>query len=206
MVAELQRQRVGSSLRIGVWDKMHEDLPEDYVLVTPQVYIDNRHIYDMVWAHVFIIQDADSGGDLEWCWEGRYPQILKERPDIKILSKGLVVRVRLPWNSIESEWLMSSEELSENSDLYIVLDTYVTAVYKGDPNTEARYVSKATLEMDRDSYEIVEIRYLVTWATSKWSEDYLREIRTDPFLGVARTVANKDVRINPAKTHRVIAR
>ena len=189
----LQREWIGPSVRHelgrrhGVWEKLHEGLDSDLVIVLPQMYLDNRHLYDMLWAQIFIISDNHPDGALDWCWEGAYSRIRDRHKNVRIVAKALIVRLRLPWNRVQEQWLINAGQLSDSQDDYEVLDTYIKVVHKNSLNEEPFHIDKSRFEINRDLYEVVEILYLVTWVFNKKNKA--------SFLG-----------IDPSKTHRVIAR
>ena len=163
---------------VKAWFELNNLLDDDQRLVYPEMYLENRHLYDGVREIVYLIKSRDDPeAPLDWVSELALPKVLKNGPDIDILAKQLVVRLRLPWTRVRSEWLISQEELDANREYYDVLDTFVR-VLRTDDSKEVPLFDVLDFEAHRDDYELVEVQYLVAVKRSK--EDTARLLGIDP--------------------------
>ena len=162
----------------NMWNDLHSYLDDDERLVWPDMYLKNRHLYDDVRGVVYLIRDRkfpDSG--LEWVSEWGLGRALKN-DDIDLLAKQLVVRLRLPWNKVQQEWLISQEELNEDREYYEVLDTFLRVRHK-DSTKEIPLFDTLDFETHRDDYEVMEVRYLVGRRYNKATQARLLGIDPD---------------------------
>ncbi len=141
-------------------DELNKSLNDDERLVFPEMYLENRQLYDDVRDVVYLIKERNHPeSPLDWASESTLGGALKNY-DIDLLAKLLIVRLRLPWNKIRNEWLISQKELNENREYYEVLDIFLKVRRKDNPN-EVPLFDVLEFETNRDNYEIVEAQYLV---------------------------------------------
>lgn len=160
------------------WNRLTDYLEDDERLVYPKMYLENRKMYDKICGVVYLIKSRSNMTDgIDWVWENKLHEIIND-PDIMILAKQLVVRIRLPWNEVNFEWTIGQEELNARHQDYEVIDVFLRVQ---DKLTRKEIVMIDPLEMDinPDKYEILEIRYLVAWKLSPESENRILGIDPD---------------------------
>ena len=167
---------------LGEWEKLAATLDDDMRLIYPKMYLDNEQLFDKILGIGYLIKDLNHPeGGLDWISEGKLNRILQNYPHVAILSKLLIVRLRLPWNDVNTEWLVSEQELSENRDDYEILDVFLRIRRIG-INEKVRWLKaedKQYFEEHRDEFEIVEKRYSVRW---KWSEKDITDLLSDSLV------------------------
>ncbi len=163
----------------NVWNYLHCHLDEDERLVFPEMYIENRHIYDSIRDVVYLVRDRDNpDGGFCWVKELALGRVLKDL-DVELLGKQLIVRLRLPWGEpVPGEWLISQEELDENREYYDVLDIFLKVKHK-DLDGVMPMFDMIEFEQNRDNYEVIEARYLVAVKLSKDTKAELLGIDPD---------------------------
>lgn len=146
---------------LSMWAELNSHLDDDERLVWPEMYLENRHLYDGVRDVVYLIKQRNHPeARLQWVSELGLPKALKNY-DFDLLAKQLIVRLRLPWNKVKREWLCSQEELDSNRKYYDVLDIFLKVRRKDNPE-ETPMFDSLEFETHREAYEIVEVRYLVS--------------------------------------------
>jgi hypothetical protein len=151
------------------------------------MYFQNRQLYDSIRGIAYLVQSVtcpEKG--INWIWETA-PKRFEAPPDLEMLAKLYVVRLRLPWGDLRNEWLISKEELHAHSDDFQVIDVFLRVRAK-DSNTEMALIDPLEFETNRDKYEVLEARYLVAWKSSLeddkkpyWnSESRVRALDIDP--------------------------
>lgn len=162
----------------SMWEKLNWYLDDDQRLVSPEMYLNNRHLYDDILNVVYIIRDRQyPKARLEWVKEANLGNVMKNH-DFDLLSKQLIVSLRLPWKRLPSEWLVSQKELDENREYFDILDTFLKVRRKDNPK-EVPLFDVLEFEENRDKYEVVEVRYLVTMKLSKTGKARLLGIDPD---------------------------
>lgn len=162
----------------NIWDDLHSYLDDDERLVFPEMYLENRHLYDKIRGVVYLIRDRKyPSSGLEWVSELGLGKVMKNH-DVDLLTKQLVVRLRLPWNRVRGEWLISQEELDTDREYYEVLDTFLRVRHKDSPK-EIPLLDVLEFEANRDDYEILEVQYLVGLRLTKETEARLLGIDPD---------------------------
>ena len=162
----------------SMWDELNSYLDTDERLVWPDMYLENRNIYDGVRDVVYLIKQRNHPeARLQWVTELALPKALKDG-DFDMLAKQLIVRIRLPWNKVKHEWLCDQEELDSNREYYDILDIFLKVRRKDNPE-EAPMFDMLEFERNRDLYEIVEARYLVTLKFSAETQGRLLGIDPD---------------------------
>lgn len=163
-----------------VWSTLTAGLDEDERLIWPQMYLRNRRLYDDIRGVAYLIKDiGHPEGSLDWVWADRLDKFL-ERDDVMILSKLLVVRLRLPWNEVKYEWMISQEELNQYRKYFKVVDVFLRIREKSRPDTVV-LADPLEFEMNRDKYEVIEIRYLVAPKRPPETEERFLGIDPDSF-------------------------
>ena len=182
------RRRIGPNTELSPWEELHQNLDSEQRIVLPETYLENRKLYDDILGTIYIIGNYDHPNDPpEWCWDGMYWQMLLLRPSLYILSKALLVRLRLPWNAVNQEWLVDEQELAERQGDYDVLDTFIHVVGKDTPSERPFLVNTGEFEANRELYIVCSIRYLVGWAISKRSK--LRLLSLNPERNHQRVIS-----------------
>jgi hypothetical protein len=161
----------------SVWSEMTVSLDEDERLVWPHMYFQNRQMYDAIRGVAYIVKDkSHPEAGLEWVWANHLDKLLHQ-DSIRILAKQVVVRLRLPWNEVKYEWLVSQEELQAHREDFQVIDVFLR-VRVINSDKEMVLIDHLEFEMNRDKYEVLEARYLVAWKHSLETEK--RELDIDP--------------------------
>lgn len=168
---------------MNLYARLSEGLDDDERIVFPEMYYDNQKLYDQIKGVAYLVRGTGPDGKLDWVWSSGLGRLL-DRQDVTVISKLFVVRLRLPWNKVEYEWLASQQELDENGQDYRIKDVFVQAVDKTDPDAEPKWMDPVLFESNRDRFEVVQVRYLVSWVG--------REDKTPPM-------------VDPSRVHRVIA-
>lgn len=149
-----------------MWTEFNGYLDDDERLVYPEMYLENRHLYDGVRDIVYLIKDrSHPDASLEWIKESALGELLKNH-DYDILAKQLIVRLRLPWTQVQKEWLVTQEELEEDRKYLEVIGTFLRVLRTDDPE-EIPLFDILDFEANRHDYEVVEVQYLVTMRRSK---------------------------------------
>ncbi|MCK5602214.1 hypothetical protein KAR91_10105 [Candidatus Pacearchaeota archaeon] len=154
----------------NIWAQVTEHLDDDERLVWPRMYFENRKLYDQVRAVVYIIRYAHpTTGEIYYDWVK--PDSSKLDDGDEIIARVLLVRLALPWNTAHFMDTITQEELEEFRGEYDVLDVFVRVVDKttGTPFT---FVSLLKFQANRDLYEVVETRFLVSL---KYSNEAIKE-------------------------------
>lgn len=162
---------------LGEWAKLAKTLDDDERLIYPDMYLENQHLYDKISGIGYLIKDLSNPDEgLDWVSSRRLNKLLRTRPNVAVITKLLIVRLRLPWNDVNTEWLIGKKELEENRGEYEVLDKYlrVRPIGSKEKPTWLRQEDKTHFEENPDDYEVVEIRYSVRY---RWSEAELDELR-----------------------------
>jgi hypothetical protein len=159
-------------------------LDPDERLIMPEDYIDNWTMYDQVCGSGWFITDenADDPTAIDFVWEIDVRRMKRNGHDmdkITVIDKVMVVRVRLPWSRVNTEWTMSEAELKEEREDVEVLDVCVRARRKDQPNSEPVLMLSNTdrraYEAAPEEYEVTEKSYLVTWKMSPETRMWLRQ-------------------------------
>lgn len=162
---------------ISMWEELNWYLDHDERLVSPETYLNNRQLYDDIRNVVYIVRDRKyPEAGLEWVKESHLGKLMKNQ-DVDLLSKQLIVSLRLPWKRLPVEWLVSQDELDENREFYEILDTFLRVRRKDNPK-EIPMFDVLEFEANRDNYEVVEVRYLVGLRFS--AEGQARLLGIDP--------------------------
>lgn len=163
----------------AMWKYLEDGLDGDERVIFPEMYTENRRMYDKICGIAYLVKDRDHPeGGVDWVWEKSMSRVMK-RGRIEVLAKLLVVRLRMrvPWypDDTETEFLVSKDELDEHREEYQVLDVYLRIAEKDNPDAPA-IVDPLEFEINRDRYEVLETRYLVTWKANKEEEERLLNI------------------------------
>ena len=162
---------------ISIWDELNQYIDDDERLVWPEMYLENRHLYDSIRRVVYIVKQRNvPNARAEWVKELDLPHILKNY-DVDVVAKQLIVRLRLPWNKVKKEWLCDQEEFESNREYYDVLDIFLKVRRKDNPD-EMPTFGDLEFERNRDDYDIVDVRYLVSLKFS--AETKARLLGIDP--------------------------
>lgn len=149
-------------MRKDGWSEMMASLDDDERLVWPRMYFQNRHLYDAIRGVAYIVKDLNhSDAGLDWVWANHLDKLLRQK-DVLVLAKQFVVRLRLPWNELKYEWLISQKELHGHREDYQVIDVFLRVRVK-DNHTEVVLIDPLEFEINRDKYDVLEVRYLVAW-------------------------------------------
>ena len=152
----------------NVWSRLAATLDEDERLVWPGMFLQNRQLYDSVRKVVYIVKDVENpDSQLEWVTNSTLERMMLEEENWKfvVLDIMLIVRIRLPWNRLEQEWLVTREDLEYFPDDFTIIETLISARKKDEP--EKVIFNKLDFEEHREDYEVLDVRYLVAPAIPK---------------------------------------
>lgn len=148
----------------NVWSRLAATLDEDERLIWPNMFRQNRKLYDKVCRVVYIVKDPRDG-ELTWVNDHYLRRLLKDEmySNILILEEMLIVRLRLPWHKYDQEWLISREDLDGFSDGFYddftVIETLISVRNKEEPDKVL--MNKKDFEEHREKYEVLDIRYVI---------------------------------------------
>lgn len=149
----------------------------------PEDYRDNWMMYDQVRGTGWLITDDNAADpeDIDFAWDSDLRRMEKSGYDmdnITILDRVMVVRVRLPWNKVDTEWLISDAEMEEYEEDLEILEVYIRARRKDRPRSKPKLMlspkARRAYEAAPRDFEIVEKKYLVTFKMSPESRMWLR--------------------------------
>lgn len=132
-------------------------LDKDQRIVFPEIYLDNKDMYDKICGIAYLIYSDDG---LDWVWEAGLERV--RNAGAEVLTKVYVVRIRLPWNAAEGDWWVDHEELNSNREEYEILEVQIRATPKNKPY-EVKIMEPLEFEMNREEYIVVDAKYLVCW-------------------------------------------
>ena len=147
----------------GLWERLQVGLDADERLVTPRMYVENPDLYDKICGEAYLIRGVEPNAQMDWVWASSLDRV-QERLVVDILQKILIVRIRLPWNSVNYEWMVSEAELAEHREDLEVLEVYIRA--KDLRSNLVSLVEPGEFHSNRDRYRVEDIRYLVAWKTT----------------------------------------
>ena len=170
MLAMEMAQKVGvydENRERNVYDAASRWLEPEEMMMLPETYVDNNRMFDRVCGVAYIIRDKRDPQNIDWMFSSRLTKTLQNHPDIEIVEKVIIARLRLPWNEVETEWTASEEDLEEWRDDWEILETYLWAIHKDDPDKVERLLispeDKADYEQNPDHYTITRKKYQVAW-------------------------------------------
>ena len=168
------------------WEKLAVTLDDDLRLIYPEMYLENARLFDKIVGVGYLIKDLNhSEGGLDWIPESRLNKVLLENPSIAVLSKLVIVRLRLPWNDVNTEWLVGEYELNEHREEYEVLEVFLRIRKAGDEKIFWLMPEKRQyFEEHREEFEVVEKRYSVRW---RWSEEDIEDLLNDSLVNKDNT-------------------
>jgi len=159
-------------------------LDPDERLIMPEDYRDNWMMYDQVCGTGWLIKDENAADPdaIDFAWDSDLRRMDKcghDMDKIAVIDKVMVVRVRLPWNRVDGECLISDAEMVEFEEDLEILEVYIRARRKDKPNSKAKLMispkSRRAYEAAPDEYDIVEMKYLVTFKMSPETRMWLRK-------------------------------
>lgn len=165
---------------IGEWEKLASSLDDDMRIIPPEIYLANQDLYDQIVGVGYLVRDLQYEDGLDWVSENQLNKLLRDRPSVVALAKVLIVRLRSPWNEINTEWLVGKEELEKDRDSLEVLETYIWAREAGTDN-DPRWIwpsERQTFDENRDDYEVIETRYCVRY---KYTKEQMESLLHDPY-------------------------
>ena len=159
-------------------------LDPDERLIMPEDYRANWMMYDQVCGTGWLIKDENAADpeDIDFAWDSDLRRMDKNGHDmskVTVLDKVMVVRVRLPWNLVDTEWLISDDEMAEFEEDLEILEVYIRARRKDRPGSKPTLMrspkARRAYEAAPGDYDVIETRYLVTFKMSPESRMWLRE-------------------------------
>lgn len=153
-----------SERELDIYDKLRAGLDKDLHIVPPEVYEKNKRLFDSIKGVGYLLRDPNRPGTLDWAWAGSLDRVVARFPGIEILNKVYIVRVRTPWNTVNTEWCATKGEIEEFGEDYEIIDTVLMARPK-DSNISPIIISKRAYSKYKDQLELVDVAYLVQWAT-----------------------------------------
>ena len=179
-----ERRRAGNLLDGdgNLYEWMTGLLEPDERLMLPEDYVNNWTMYDQVCGSGYFITDDNAANpeQIDFAWEGDLRRMKREGVDmdrITVIDKVMIVRLRLPWNIVDTEWLATEDQLIEHGEDWEILEIYIRARRKDRPNEKPRLLLKPkdrrAYEAAPDEYEVVEKNYLVAWKMSPETRERL---------------------------------
>lgn len=139
-------------------------------------------MYDQVQGWGWFIRDIDAVDPdrIDFAWERDLKRMEKNGKDmtrIAIVDRVMIVRLRLPWSDVETEWLASEAEMEENGEDWEILEVYVRARRKDQPNSEPKLLlsprDRRAYEAAPEMYEVTEKKYLAAYKMSPETRESL---------------------------------
>lgn len=148
------------------WNKFILGLDDDERLIYPEMYKKARDLYADIRGIVYIVRSrSHPEHGIFWVTSGTLDRLLKKDKgidDVEILSRMLMVNLRLPWNKKVFEWSMDEHTLNEMRDDVEIAEVILKVRRKSD-GVIIKIVDKLDFESNREDYEVLEKRYIVTW-------------------------------------------
>jgi hypothetical protein len=157
-------------------------LEPDERLIMPEDYVENWTMYDQVCGAGWFIKDENAADpeQIDFVWESDLRRMEKNGDDmdkVTVIDKVMVVRLKLPWNAVDTEWLVSEEAFKENGEDWEILEIFLRARRKDQPEAKPRLLlspkDRRAYEAAPDEYEVTEKRYLVAWKMSPETREQL---------------------------------
>lgn len=169
---------------INLYEAVKAGLEEDEVLLMVENYVDNWMLYDQINDIGYLVRDYNdsSEGRLDFVWRRNLEKWVEERDTrfVQILDKVIVARVRLPWNKVDTEWIVSEAQLEEYRDDVEILEIYLRARRRNEPEGSERLIldheARRMYEANPDDYIVTEKKYLVAWKISPETRERLLQI------------------------------
>lgn len=156
----------------SLYSQLTVGLDDDQRIVFPEMYIEHPELYDDIIGVAYLVKGDHPDSRLDWVWERAIPDLLKRSPKTKILAKQLIVRLRLPWNEVDTEWTCSRKELEDVREDVDILEVFIYAEDRLRPG-RTRLIDPLDFQTNRDRYDVKDIRYCVAW---KMSEKSMKEL------------------------------
>ena len=146
--------------------------------------MDNWLMYDQVCGAGWFIKDgnAEDPEAIDFIWQSelrRMDENGEDTSEITVIDKVMIVRVRMPWSDVNTEWMMSEGEFEENREDLEVLEVYLRARRKDQPDSKPALLlnnkDRRAYEAAPEKYEVVEKRYLVAWRVSPETRMRMRD-------------------------------
>lgn len=142
--------------QLPLYERVALGLDDDQRILFPEHY--TQDVYDKICGVAYLVRGRHENSPLDWVWETGL-QRLVSAGEVEILKKVYIVRIRLPWNEVPHEWMLSKEEfLSQYEDLE-VLDMFFLVSCADGTKKMAKYADI----LEDPSLKILEQKYLVTW-------------------------------------------
>lgn len=179
-----QRDAAGSMIEEdeNLHDWIRGLLEPDERLILPEDYVNHWTMYDQICGSAYFIKD-DNAADpnaIDFVWENdlrRMKKSGKNMDKITVVNKVMIVRLRTPWSTVNTEWLITDAELEEYGEDLEILEVYIRARRKDRPNEEPKlflsHESRRVYEAAPEDYEVTEKKYLVAWKMSPETREAL---------------------------------
>jgi hypothetical protein len=172
-------ERRSSGTLLEVDENLHDWIrgllePEER-LIMPEDFVENWEMYDQVCGWGWLIKDrnAEDPEAIDFAWDSDLRRMEKSGKDISkitVIDKVMIVRVRTPWNSVNTEWLATEVDMEENGEDLEILEIYIRARKKNEPNSRPKMLvshkNRRAYEAAPEEYEVTEKKYLVAYKTS----------------------------------------
>lgn len=151
------------SRREGLWRAIECGLDDDQQLVLPRTYEEHRELYDRIDDVAYLVRGTSPDARIDFVEAGlKLDRLREQHPEIEILEKVYVVRVRLPWNRVEHEWLEDGAVVNANRDDYEILEVYL--LVQDIQTGEQELINPLKYQENYQNYEVLTSRYLVSWS------------------------------------------
>jgi len=151
----------------------------DERLVWPDMYLANRNLYDEIRGVAYIIRNTNyPDSQWQWIYSHKLSRLLEsdEACAIEIIARQFVCRIRLPWNEMRFERLMSEEDYNEWRDVLDVIGLQLL-VWDKEKMRERYIFDMSEFHRNRDRFIVRQRRYLVVW---KATPERLAAVDVDP--------------------------
>lgn len=144
--------------------------------------MDKWTMFDRVTDIGYLVRDLNDdshGTKLDFVWRRNLNSWVAERDErfVEVVDKLIVARVRLPWNEVDTEWIAGEDEYREYVDDWEILEVYIKAHLKGEPEETARYLlspeDKRAFEAHPDDWEVLDRKYLAAFKISPETREQL---------------------------------
>ena len=157
----------------------------DELIVFAEDYVDKWQMFDRITDIGYLVRDKNDesfGTRLDFVWRRNLNKWMEDRkPEfVEVVDKLIIARVRLNWNTVSTEWLASEDEYQEFVDDWEILEIYIKAYRKDEPEEAARYLltpeDRRVFEANPDEWVVVDRKYLAAFKISPETREELLKL------------------------------
>ena len=166
-----------SRIELDIYSRLRAGLDTDLHIVPPEVYENNKLIFDSIRGVGYLVRRLSLPGELDWVWLNNIESVGKRIPDLEVLNKVYIVRVRTPWSTTNTEWMATEAEVEEHAGDLEIIDRRRMVRPKGTSgNGNSMLISDRAYKKYADDLEVIDVAYLVMWANPESPTNKLRQI------------------------------